>query len=102
MTMMKLEYVLFVPSKAIKGTSKNDNIYVFSHKKNKKIYKRKRFLIGAIGYNPIIKEWTFIPYENCNYSWKTMMIIARFLIELTNKEIIFDQEKGELLNEQNN
>lgn len=100
MNYVKIHYVDFVPG----GNCANGNsdfIYVFSHRINGKIYKRKMMETGGIAYNKKIKEWTFIPVPggNVSYGCTIMRIISTFLDRLNKKINVYDKEKGEIQGE---
>lgn len=100
MNYVKIKYVDFVPG----GNFANGNsefIYVFSHKINGKIYKRKMMETGGIVYNKKVKEWVFMPVPsgNVSYGCNIMRIVATFLERLNTKVNTYDPEEGEIQGE---
>lgn len=104
-TIIQAKYLEFVPPCLVGGDENHKvfehRIYVFSHLFNNRMYKRKRFNIGAIFIHNKAKKLTFIMAENTSLSTETMMGIALFMKKLELKEINFDFEKGEFINGKN-
>ena len=95
MNTARINHIEFVPNILIKENN-FDGIYVISHRKNKRSYK-KGFILGAICYNKKTNEYMYIHlYPECGLSLETLFIITRFIRELNDGVIIFDSEKGEI------
>ena len=94
---MNCKHIHFVPNKLVKNPSEDNGIiFVFSARNNKKIYKRKRFEIGALFYNPKVKEWCYYPVQDkSSLSYDTMMIIVEMLIKLNGGLLKYKPEEGE-------
>lgn len=96
MQYMKNEYLEFVPGKMVGKGEYPNFIFVFCHKRNNRIYKKKNWHIGTIGIHPKTNTYSFSPVEDNAYGFNCLMKISSFLRQLETKEIIFDPEKGEL------
>ena len=93
------EYLDFVPGKMTNPPKEifNNAIFVFSRRKDKKIYKKKHYFIGTIVYQDKIKEYVFV--YNKEYDalrGDTLMKIGAFLDNLNNNKLVFDPEAGEI------
>ena len=95
MNIIKINHVDFVPSK-LTDNHKIEGVFVFSHRKGKRIYKKPR----NIGVVRLAKNENIYCYQHldimCPLSYDTMLCIARFLRELNDNETIFDNEQGTL------
>lgn len=98
---VQAKHLEFVPPCLVGGDENHKvfehRIYVFSHLFNNRMYKCKRFNIGAIFVHNKAKKLTFIMADNTSISAETMMGIAIFMKKLELKEINFDFEKGEFI-----
>lgn len=93
------EYLHFIPGKMTQPPREDINnvIFVFSYRKDNKIYKKKHHFIGAIVYQEKIKEYVFM--YNKEYDAlrsDTSMKIGAFLDNLNRNRLVFDPEAGEI------
>ena len=93
------EYLDFLPGKMVKGAAQTNMIYIFSHMNNKRKYKNKSWVVGAIGWQDKIKEWVYVPNPNgvvSSMRANTMYLISRFIQALNTNRVKFNEEEGEL------
>lgn len=96
---LKVGHLDFVPPSLVFGDEEHKvdsrAIYVYSHKSNNRILKRKVFHVGAILFNSKVKKPSFIMVDNVSLSTESMMLISSFMLKLERKIIKYDFKKGE-------
>lgn len=99
MNYLTIGHLDFVPNKFLKGPDCDwPFIAVFTHKRNKRIYKQKKWAIGQIAYHKKLQKYSFIELDGWALGEETLFLIASIIYKLDNGELIFDSEKGELKN----
>lgn len=96
MNYVKNKWVDFVPNRLLIDKPKFNEICVFSHKSNKRVYKNKQTFIGRIFIHPKTNEYCFAMEENVSIGIGTLEIVFYFLVSLKNGVVVFDGERGEL------
>lgn len=97
-------YVDFVVGSFVKSTYEeikpmkpSEVIYVYSHRLNKRIYKKPKRLVGFILKNISTQDYGFHSATNeTGICVETLVVITNFLQKINNGKIIFDNDKGEL------
>lgn len=98
---VSIKHIDFVVGKVVCDDEEHKElIFVFTHRKNGKIRKKKVDCIGRIFKQPKTKNWCFAsqPDEN-DRDWafndEVLFIIGSFISALKHKTVIYDTEKGE-------
>ena len=97
MNVAKCKYLDFVPGIQV-DENNNDVIFIFTHKRNGKLRKKKIDYIGFIYKHPKTNHWAFGQAEGWVAITETMLIIVDFMMRLENKDFKFIPDKGELIN----
>ena len=97
MNILSRKYIDFVPALLVKGAEDQNSICVFTHKYNKRLYKKKKWYTGAIIYHKKTKDWCFRSGGDFVYGHEYLMIVSRFVYEMNSGRIKFNAEKGELI-----
>ena len=100
MNYVTVKHIDFVPGKLTKD-GEAEFIYVFTHKKNKRIYK-KPMLLGGIKYFSKIREYGFITLGEFGMGYESLMIISEFIYRLNKKLISYDSGEGEITDGKSN
>lgn len=100
MNLIKCGWLEFVPGKIVED-GKEDFIFIFSKKRNKRILKRDRDLVGFIFKHPKTKKYAFMTEAGHCMSAESMSIVNTFMEYLDRKMIKFNPEKGELSGSKN-
>ena len=95
MNILKINHIEFVPCELIKEEYKNLNyIFVLSHRRNKRMYKEKHWLVGFIHFHKKAQEWCFTGEETCAIGVDTLVLISLTLRNLNDGKIIYDKKEG--------
>lgn len=97
MNYCKVKHLEFVPAKHFEEVKDLNNIFVFTHKQNNRVYKKKIFPSGRIFKHPKTNSWCFVGDQTCCYDQEFLLIVHLFLKRLDDGKIKYDEEKGELM-----
>ena len=96
MNLLKVKDVDLVPGKIVEN-GEEDCIYIFVHKMNGKVYKRKKWQAGVVFWHPKTKEYCFQGMEEFCFTVDFMLIMSEFLYKLKIGSIKLDKEEGLVL-----
>lgn len=96
MNILKIKHLDFVPGMMV-SEEHSDFIFVFTHKRNGKLRKKKIDCVGEIFKHPKTNKWVFLQEPNWCQTAESLSMIVCFLDDLDRKLIKYKEEKGELL-----
>jgi hypothetical protein len=92
---LSFKHLDFIPGKQV-HEELPDQIFVFTHRRNGKIRKKKVDCVGRILKHPITKKMVFAPQPEWSFTSENMTIIAAFMTQIETKKVKLCQEEGEL------
>lgn len=86
-----------IANKHIIATIENNEIWIYTKRKNNRTYKNRCYELGKIFYHNKTSHWSYMQLNTWSIGYETMNIISNLLYQLDNGLIGCDYEKGEFI-----